>query len=152
MKIVSDGEVELDATFFVEKSRLSLVIESAGGKSGVNSRNREYSDGLKTILRRLAQIGAVITEIRVESSLTVKLPLSQQRITLGTYRLPLALREVENTDDLKKDISVASRKPGAKPGSSSGGSSRRLRIFVDVAGYDEAALESFLSTGKPFIA
>jgi hypothetical protein len=145
LKVVRDDGVVLDATFSVSEDPLSVVFESAGGKTGVNARNRHYSEGLTTILRRLADVDAVVTEIRVESLVTRRLPVEQQRIRLTRHALPLRMRDVVDIDDLKRDVSRGARDPGARPGSQRGGSSRRLRLVVSHPGRDHEALAERLS-------
>ena len=123
----------LDATFKVEQPTLSIVYESAGGGTHVNARNRDYGRGLETILARLAALGAVIWDIRVDSLVTQQLPVDKQRVVLNRYRLPIYLATVTDLADLKRDISTSARHPGARPGASKGGSSRRLRFEVGFA-------------------
>ena len=128
-----DGRV-LDATFSLEDGPLSLVYESAGGKTGVNPRNRDYGRALLLVLSRLADASATVTEIRVDSTVTRQLSPDEQRIHLRRHPLPLELRRVEDFDDLKRDISTAAREPGARAGSMRGGSSRRLRFLLSTNG------------------
>lgn len=144
MKVARDDGTIIDATFLVEESPLSVVIESAGGRIGVNARNRDYSEGLTTILRRLAGIGAVLPEIRVESLRSRGMPLEEQRIRLSRHSFPLALGSVGDLEDLKRDISRAAREPGARADARRGGSSRRLRMLLESAQVEAAALESQL--------
>jgi uncharacterized protein DUF3883 len=150
VKVIRDDGVVLDATFSLTEDPLSVVFESAGGKTGVNARNRQYSEGLTTILRRLADVDATVAEVRVESLVTRRLPVEQQRIRLARHALPLRIRDVVDFDDLKRDISRGAREPGARPGSQRGGSSRRLRLVLSHPGRDHEALAEQLSgSGTP---
>jgi len=133
-RVVSDDGTVLDATFSVEDRPLSLVYESAGGKTGVNARNRDYGRALPLVLRRLAKAGITVLEIRVDSTITRRLTPDQQKIILRRHRLPLKLSSVDDIDDLKRDISIAARRPGARAGAMSGGSSRRLRLLLSAEG------------------
>ena len=133
-RVVADDGTVLDATFFIEDPPLSLVYESAGGKTGINARNRDYGRALPLVLKRLSEHGVTVTEIRVDSTVTRRLPSAQQRVNLRRYRLPLLLRSVKDLDDLKRDISTAARQPGARQGSMLGGSSRRLRFVLSAKG------------------
>jgi hypothetical protein len=133
-RVADDDGTVLDATFSVDDRPLSLVYESAGGRTGVNARNRDYGRGLPLVLRRLAEAGATVTEIRVDSIVTRRLSPDQQRITLRRHEMPLRLSSVNDIDDLKRDISTAARRPGARVGARSGGSSRRLRFLLIAEG------------------
>lgn len=113
-KVVLDDGTVLDATFSIEDPPLSLVYESAGGKTGVNARNRDYSRALPLVLSRLAEADATVIEIRVDSTVTRRLGIDRQRIPLRRYILPLKLSSVEDINDLKRDISTAARQPGAR--------------------------------------
>src|SRR5436309_1940828 len=100
MNVVGDDGAVLDARFSVEGQPLSLVYAAAGGRTGVNARNRDYGRGLEIVLSRLREIGVVITEIRVDSLVTRRLSIDQQRVTLRRHRLPLALTEITDIADL----------------------------------------------------
>jgi hypothetical protein len=54
------------------------------------------------------------------------------------------LSGVEDLDDLKRDISTAAREPGARAGSTRGGSSRRLRFFLSANGLTAGQLDKLL--------
>jgi hypothetical protein len=145
LKVVTDEGRVLDATFSIERRTLSLIYESAGGKTGINARNRDYTPGLELLLKRLASLGAIVWDIRVDSEVTRHLDSDQQRVELSRYALPLALDQVRDLPDLKKDITTAARHPGARPGSSKGGSSRRLRFELELGAWAPNALEHRLS-------
>lgn len=147
MKIVGFDGAVLDATFSVaatDDGRSSIVYESSGGRAGgPNPRNLQYRQGLNVLLRRLQLLGAVIDEIRVESERTRLLPLDQQRVQIRGRTLPLTLAEVGDVEGLRREISRYGRKVGQSPerAMESGGSSRRLRIFVSGVESDPASLE-----------
>ncbi len=145
MNIVADDGTMLDASFLVDEHPLSFVIESAGGRTGVNARNRDYGPGLVLALHRLAGVGAVITEIRVDSVVTRRLTAQEQRVLLRRHSLPISLNQVANLDDLKRDISTAARLPGARAGASRGGSSRRLRFVLKQNGWAAPDLERVIA-------
>jgi len=130
MRVIRDDGVVLDASFSVADEPPSIVIESAVGRIGINARNRDYSEGLTTLLHRLAEIDAVILEIRVESLVTKHLTVNQQRVSLSRHSLPITMRHVSDFKDLKRDISRGAREPGARPDAQRGGSSRRLRLIL----------------------
>lgn len=148
MKVVDFDGTVLDATFSVrpadDDGRLSIVYESSGGRAGgPNPRNLQYRQGLNVLLRRLQRLGAVIEEIRVESERTRVLPLEQQRVQIEGRSLPLPLAALTDVEDLRREISRYGRKVGQSPemATESGGSSRRLRIFVSGLKLDSQSLE-----------
>lgn len=136
MKIVDFDGTILDATFSVpppEDDRLSIVYESSGGRAGgPKPRNLQYRQGLNVLLRRLQLIGVVIDEIRVESERTRLLPVDQQRVQIEGRSFPLPLAVLDDVEDLRREISRYGRKVGqsTERAIQSGGSSRRLRIFI----------------------
>lgn len=132
MRLVADSGQVLDASFSVANDPLSIVYESAGGRIGINARNRDYGVGLPLLLGRMRARGVGIKEIRVDSVVTRRLPLQQQKVQLKRYAFPLNLAGVD-VNDLKRDISTAAREPAARAGASTGGSSRRLRFMIDAA-------------------
>jgi hypothetical protein len=147
MKIVDFDGTVLDATFSIppaEGDRLSIVYESSGGRAGgPNPRNLEYVRGLNVLLRRLQVLGAVVDEIRVESERTRLLPVDQQRVQIAGRSFPLPLASLGDIEDLRREISRHGRKVGQSPEMAvqSGGSSRRLRIFVSGISLDSETLE-----------
>jgi Domain of unknown function (DUF3883) len=147
VNVVADDGTVMDAKFSIEERPFSLVYESAGGKTGVNARNRDYRTGLLLILRRLATAGTVIAEVRVDSVVTRRLSRDEQRVELRRHPAPVVLAEVSDFDDLRRDISTAARAPGAREGSSRGGSSRRLRFELTPGHWNAAELERMVSGG-----
>jgi hypothetical protein len=145
VNVVGNDGVVLDATFSVEESPLSLLYESAGGRIGVNARNRDYGRGLVLVLNRLGKLSAIVTDIRVDSIVTRRLPPDMRSITLRRHDMPLRMADVDDFDDLKRDILTAAREPGAREGASRGGSSRRLRFTIDAPGWSASAMERALA-------
>jgi Domain of unknown function (DUF3883) len=148
VKVVQDDGVVLDATFTINPGPpASLLFEAAGG-SGGRARNRDYHEGLITLLGRMGHMGLTVAEIRVESSVTAKLLAEDQRVRLNRHRLPLSMAKVTDYRDLKADISTAAREPGARAGAASGGSSRNLRIVFDGGGLaDDRIAERLVGDG-----
>jgi hypothetical protein len=146
VKIVDVDGTVLDATFSIsltEGGRLSIAYESSGGRAGgPNPRNLDYRRGLSLLLSRLRELGALIDEIRVETERTRLLPIDQQRVQIEGRSFPLALASLDEVEDLRREISRYARKVGQSPDLAvqSGGSSRRLRIFVSGISLDPEAL------------
>jgi hypothetical protein len=148
MKVIDFDGTVLDATFSLqppEDGAVSIVFESSGGRAGgPNQRNLEYRRGLSVILERLQAMGATITEIRVETERTRTLPSDDQRVILDGRTFPLHLSTVgEDVESLRRAISRFARRVGqdADKLSRSGGSSRRLRFFLDNVPTDPDVLE-----------
>jgi hypothetical protein len=146
INIVDNDGTVLDATFSVlyGDDQLSVVYESSGGRAGgPNPRNLQYRRGLNVLLRRLQQLDAVIDEIRVESERTRLLPVDQQRVRIENRSFPLPLAGLGDVEDLRREISRYGRKVGQSPEKAiqSGGSSRRLRIFISGVSLDAQTLE-----------
>src|SRR5437588_11890571 len=108
MKVVDFDGTVLDATFSVqppEHGVVSVVFESSGGhEGGPNPRNLQYRQGLNILLRRLQQIGACVTEIRVETERTRLLPVEEQRISIPNRRFPVMLSAIEDVNAFRQEI------------------------------------------------
>lgn len=152
MNVVDFDGTVLDATFSVQSSEdgaVSLVFESSGGRAGgPNPRNLEYRRGLNVLLKRLQDMNAAITEIRVETERTRELTPDQQRVNLEGRGFPVILAAVgDDLENFRKEISRYARRVGqdADKLARSGGSSRRLRFFLDNVATDQATLEQQLA-------
>jgi hypothetical protein len=151
MKVVDFDGTVLDATFSVDQSQdglVSVIFESSGGRAGgPNPRNLEYRQGLNVLLRRLQLMGAVISEIRVETERTRIFPIEQQRVAIDGRPYPIDLAAVGDVEGFRKAISQYGRKVGqsAAKAAEPGGSSRRLRIFVTGVPPDQTVLEQQLA-------
>ena len=147
MKVVDFDGAILDATFSIlplEAGIISLDYESSGGshRGAPSHRNHHYRQGLNVLLQRLQSLNAVIPEIRIETGTARFLPVEKQRIVIPNRPFPVALAAVANMDELRQEISRYGREVGQEAaGSSKGGSSRRLRIFLTGVPTDQAALE-----------
>jgi hypothetical protein len=150
MKVVDFDGTVLDATFSVRASEdgTSVVFESSGGRSGgPNPRNLDYRLGLNALLRRLQLLGAIISEIRVETERTRALSVQEQRISIDGRNFPISLSAVGDVEDLRKVISRYGRRVGQsrEVASPDGGSSRRLRIFLAEPQIEPDVLEEQLA-------
>ncbi|MFM7163604.1 MAG: DUF3883 domain-containing protein [Planctomycetaceae bacterium] len=151
MKVVDFDGSMLDATFHVippEDGIISLDYESSGGshRDAIARRNHQYREGLNVLFTRLQSMNAVITEIRIETGKARFLPAAEQRIVIPNRAFPVSLASIANLDEFRQEISRYGREVGQQSaGSSKGGSSRRLRIFLTGVPTDRAALESQLA-------
>ena len=147
MKVVDFDGTVLDATFSVlpfEQGAISLDYESSGGshRGEPSHRNHQYRQGLNVLFRRLQSLNATIPEIRIETGTARSLPVEKQRIVIPNRSFPVVLSSVANVDEFRQEISRYGRKVGqGTAGSSKGGSSRRLRIFLSGVPTDQAELE-----------
>jgi hypothetical protein len=144
-----DGR-HFDANFIIaQESPIVIFYEAWGGKAE-RARNTEYGKGLVEVLRRLGELGAIINEIRVETSVTKALPVEERRIVLKRYRFPLSLHSFGEAmaRDLKRDISTAARYPGSRLGSAKGGTSRNLEIQLEELGVGPEELARYLGAPR----
>jgi hypothetical protein len=131
-----DGGVELNAEFTVEADEpyLSLVLESAGGRTTGRERprNDQYVPALTLLLRRLGDRRAVLVSALVASARVSAMPESERVILDG----PLDLASVADFEQLRLDITTAQGRIGLPAGASKEGNNRkRLQLRLDVPGY-----------------
>lgn len=134
---------------------VSLVLNSAGGATGYGGvpRNADYARGLETILRRLAQLGATLTDAYVDSSQVQHLPLDQRRLNVTDWPYPIRLVDVTDFDALRLRLTGAQKAIGK---SSAGNQRKRTRLQIEVPGFpptsdsiDRLALVISLSQTPP---
>jgi hypothetical protein len=117
------------ATFDVEADdmSLSLVLHSAGGGAsrllGGVPRNADYTQGLETLLRRLGQLSASITDAYVDSDRVQTLSLDSRRLEVQEWHYPIRLADVSDYDGLRRGLTRAQKSIGST--ASSGGNERR---------------------------
>ncbi|WP_353472345.1 hypothetical protein PVT71_13705 [Salipiger sp. H15] len=125
--IISDDHgLGLDATVEVEPG--IIILHSRGGAIGSsNARNRDYSVGLRLILKRILTSHIQIVGAWVDSSRVQILPLTERAI-LHPSDLP------ENPDNLFTLVSRRMQAVGRSPhtGRRYGNSNRRIKISVEV--------------------
>jgi hypothetical protein len=131
-----DDGMELNAEFTVEADEpyLSLVLESAGGRTtrGERPRNDQYVPALTLLLRRLGDRRAVLVSALVASARVSALPDSERALLQG----PLDLASVTDFEQLRLDITTAQGRIGLPAGASKEGNNRkRLQLLLDVPGY-----------------
>jgi hypothetical protein len=150
MRVVDDAGRPLNARFSAYSNPLSIVIDSAGGRtSSVTSRNRDYAPALLVLLKRLAALDATLTDAAIETGATRSLSLAERRLPIRRHTLPLKLATVVDHDVLRRDLTDAQgrvgRSPTAKPGG--GNNRKRMRLYVDITttGADAATLEYALA-------
>ena len=136
MRARDDGGVELNAEFTVEADEpyLSLVLESAGGRTAGSERprNDQYVPALTLLLRRLGDRRAMLVSALVASARVSAMPESERVILEG----PLDLASVADFEQLRLDITTAQGRIGLPAGASKEGNNRkRIQLRLDVPGY-----------------
>ena len=132
--VVTDDEgLPLDAT--VEVGHGAIILHSRGGAIGSpNARNRDYSTGLRLILRRLLHRSIEIDGAWVDSSRVQQLPLERRQI-LSRDDLPATSDELFTR--MSRRMQAVGRSPDA--GRGRGNSNKRLRIAIATASTGDIA-------------
>jgi hypothetical protein len=128
MHPLSDTGQPLRATFSVSQQELGgefvLHFESRGP-----GRNEDYLPALELLLRRLASLSAVVQRAAVASQETDSLPMEQR--TLGLSRpYPLPLASVPDLGRLRREISRAQERTGARAGATGGNPTKRIELAL----------------------
>ncbi|MFE5331758.1 protein NO VEIN domain-containing protein [Embleya sp. NPDC056575] len=128
-----------------EPHHYDVVLASAGGGKGV-PRNRDYTQALEILLRRLGGLHGRLLDAAVDSRNTAlkKLPLEERRVLSPAWRA-VDLYTVKDFRGLRLSLTGPQKKIGAKPGAKGGNERRRLRLTVNVpAAGDAERLEQML--------
>jgi hypothetical protein len=137
---------ELDATFSVGRDSETefVLVESRGP-----GRNTAYIEGLEALLRGLADLGATLDDVIVDSADTRSLSLDERRVQL--HGCPLQLRAVDDLHALRIDVtSKAAATARADGATGSGNSTKRLRlVFTDQSDRDLFAIATLLAQSRP---
>ena len=137
------------ATFTVEdegRAQLHVIYDSRGTTAGTHA----YRDGLKLLLQRLGEMGAIVHWIAIDTKATGHLSLEERTLRLP-HAYPLDMGAIISTDGslaeaLRKQVHTAAARAGRAPGASGGGNgTKRLRLCVDLNAAD--VLRAMLSTG-----
>ncbi|WP_410665973.1 hypothetical protein [Amycolatopsis sp. lyj-84] len=129
--------MELNADFGVEvdEGRLSLVLESAGGRTAGadRPRNDQYVPVLRLLLERLRERDAVLLSALVASARVSGLSEDERTLVRG----PLKLTGVTDVEQLRLEITSAQGRVGLPPGARKEGNNRkRIRLRLEVPGYN----------------
>jgi uncharacterized protein DUF3883 len=128
-----------------EPHHYDVVLASAGGGKGV-PRNRDYTQALEILLRRLGGLHGRLLDAAVDSRNTAlkNLPLEERRVLSPAWHA-VDLYTVKDFRGLRLSLTGPQKKIGAKPGSKGGNERRRLRLTVNVpAAGDAERLEQML--------
>ncbi|MDQ2588449.1 hypothetical protein [Saccharothrix yanglingensis] len=148
--LVDDSGNMVNAAFSieVEEGGLALVLESAGGRTaGGGVRNADYRAALELLLRRLADLRAVLHEALVDSKQARKLTEVERRLLAG----PLPLVPELDFRGLRLALTSAQGTIGQRAGAPKpGNNSKRIRLRFEVPGYgidDRERVERHLAQG-----
>lgn len=136
MRLRDAHGVELNADFGVEvdEGYLSLVLESAGGRTAGadRPRNDQYVPALRLLLERLRDRQAVLLSALVASAWVSGLSEDERTLVKG----PLKLSGVADVEQLRLEITSAQGRVGLRPGArKEGNNGKRIRLRLDVPGY-----------------
>ncbi|WP_406299342.1 DUF3883 domain-containing protein [Embleya sp. NBC_00888] len=145
MALLDDFGDPLVAAFTVENTpertaphHYDVVLASAGGGTGV-ARNRDYTQALELLLRRLGALHGHLLDAAVDSRDTArkKLSLEQRRVLSPDWGI-VDLYTVNDFKGLRLALTRPQKEIGAKPGSKGSNERRRLRLTVNVPAVESA--------------
>lgn len=125
MRPLSADGAELQATFSVEGAwpEFEITFESGDGRG----RNTHYSEGVRLVLERLGDLGAVLVRARISSE-NVRQAGVDPDFTPRGFALPVGLDGVDH-DRLRRGIGHAGARVNSRPGSS-GSTTRKMTLGV----------------------
>ncbi|MDW3217092.1 MAG: hypothetical protein R8F63_00655 [Acidimicrobiales bacterium] len=142
---------QLDATFDLEtnESGVDLILHARyGGRRSLRATNVDYFPALELLLRRLADLGAAIEAVDVDSGPSRQLAPELRRLPLS---YPILLTQERDLAGLRRRITAEqrgiARAPDAKP--SGGNNHKRIRISLRLpVGVDIAAVAAHLTGSR----
>lgn len=156
-KPYDDSARELDALYSVEPrpGGFDLIVESRGGSNhGPNAaRNSEYIPALELHLSRMGALGMELQDLQVASTVAMKLPEPDRRVSLDRFPLPLPLSPATDVRELRHSIGRASAAFGRTDGGDRGNRTKRMRLCMKwsgAAGMTADAIERKLS--RPIVS
>lgn len=147
----SNGSV-IDATFSAHQGATwtEIVIASSGGSPG-EVINAEYTEGLETLLARLATLDATIVGVVLSSGPQSAQSIGRRLIGLEHHQYPIQLSSSLDIVKLRADITRGSSHTLSE--SEGGGNPRRRLSILVVAGLKNSTFEQGsvieLLTGEP---
>jgi hypothetical protein len=129
-----DGS-ELAADFDIEwrTHGADLVLHSRSGSKAHNPRNPDYFHALEEILRRLAEVGATIDAIHIDSTVALQLPRDERLLPLD---YPIRPADAPDIAALRREITKAQRRVATtgKSHDKGGNNHKRIRMKLDLMG------------------
>ena len=105
-----------------------LIIQESRGGSSHNARNPDYSKQLSRILRILKNNSCTITRVDLMSQVALK-TLKDPKLKLA---YPMVLNKYPSIETLRKEIQLAQKSIGQRPGAMGGNGTKRIGIYVKV--------------------
>lgn len=139
MQPLDEAGQPLDATFSVESTEgeLSVVFESRGGGKGKpGAKNTQYAAGLESILERLKQMDARITDAVLDTRETQRRQLSraERQLALEGVSYPIVLARQADLHDLRLRLGRAQERTGrTQSGKKGGNPTKRIRLYIALA-------------------
>ena len=133
MKLLNAAGHEFDAELFVVPrdgtEGFAIIFQSRGGKKGSPSaRNPDYFPALEELLRRFKEAQAVIATIYVDSERVRHLSIQERVLEMD---FPLRVHDLENLNELRREICRKQQPVGRRPGTSGGNSTKQIRLEVE---------------------
>ena len=134
----SDGSA-IDATFSAHQGATwtEIVIASSGGSPG-EVINAEYTDGLETLLARLATLDATVVGVVLSSGPQSTQSIARRLIELEHHHYPIQLSPSLDVVRLRADITRGSSHTLSE--SEGGGNPRRRLSILAIAGLKNSTL------------
>ncbi len=133
MHLLDDDGQELDANYSVETdgTHLDVIMES---RSGTPPRNPAYNRTLTVLLTRLGTLDTVLADAWVDSRWTQRMgiPAAERRLIEMPTKLP---REEADANDQRIRMADAQARVSMNPDGSKAGGTKRIRLRVEVPGY-----------------
>jgi hypothetical protein len=147
----TDDGLPLDAHFSLTRAGdgYTIVFGARWGRRGrSDAGNSDYGPGLRILVGRLAELGAVLVDATVESARVQALPHDERVIDLGVP-FPVDLGTMD-PEDVRLRIGHAQASVGRAPGARGGGNfTRRIALQVRLPSdvRSEAELVAWLGSG-----
>jgi hypothetical protein len=125
--------IEAECSFDQFEGAPCIVVESSGGANsarGVKRRNPDYNKLLSVLFERLANVGAQINRVLLDSNRVASLPVEERTAKLPIeYPVNLASVDIEEFRKLlQREIALMHRDPSATKG---GNAQKRIRVLTD---------------------
>jgi hypothetical protein len=133
--MVDDRGHELNADFYGEADgpHIAVILKSYSGRNRPQPpRNGDYNPALELLLARLRKLHAVLADALLDTDYTRdRLPEADRKLITSPIRLALE----PDMALLRRRIGNAQRQIGKRSASSRGETRKRIRLLVDVPGY-----------------
>jgi superfamily II DNA or RNA helicase/HKD family nuclease/diadenosine tetraphosphate (Ap4A) HIT family hydrolase len=148
-----DHGVEVDARWAWEwvgtTGRLILFSRGTQKRGTVKvDLNREYGEGLRLILARLAAVGGSILACFLDSADFNQLPIAERLLRIEGASYPIRLGEDHDAAALQRKIQAAQTRIGQVPGAKGGNNTRRIALMLEIPEESRDSIVTWLKTGR----